>query len=53
MEEMAIITKKELFYLINTLKSIDVCGFDSMDKVVGSVAFLEDVLKREPEVKSE
>ena len=48
MGDMAIISKQEVAFLINTLKSLDVRGFDSMDKVVGTVAFLTDVLQREP-----
>ena len=54
MDEMANVTKKELIILINTLKSIDVHGFDSMDKMVGSVTFLNEILAREPqEAKTE
>ena len=49
MGEMAIVTKQELMVLINTLKSIDVHGFDSMDKMVGSVTFLTEILARVPQ----
>lgn len=51
--DQIIMTKQELFVLINTLKSIDVHGFDSMDKLVGTVAFLNDVMKRVPEDTTE
>ena len=34
--------------VIATLKKIDVRGFESMDKLVGSVILLQDLLNQEP-----
>jgi len=34
--------------VINTLKSIDVRGFDSMNKLVGLVMLFEDILNSPP-----
>lgn len=34
--------------VVATLKKIDVRGFESMDRLVGSVILLEDLLKQEP-----
>ena len=34
--------------VVATLKKIDVHGFESMDKLVGSVILLQDLLNQEP-----
>lgn len=41
-----IMSKEELVKLIETLKQLDVRGFNSMDMLVGTVMFLTDVLNR-------
>lgn len=46
MNDLVIMSRQELMILINTLKSIDVNGFDSMDKLVGAVTFLTEVMAR-------
>lgn len=43
---MALVSKQEIAMLIQTLKRLDVRGFDSMDMIVGAVAFLNDVMER-------
>ena len=47
MNEYAIVSKQDVVTLINTLKQIEVKGFDSMDKLVAAVAFLNMVLNQE------
>ena len=52
MNDSVIMSKQELAVLINTLKKLDVRGFESMDMLVGTVAFLNDVMGRTPEIKA-
>lgn len=49
MDEFVKMKKQEVAMLINTLKRLDVRGYDSMDMLVGMVAFLNDTLGRETE----
>ena len=46
MDENVTMSKQEVMLLINTLKRLDVRGYDSMDMLVGMVAFLNDVSVR-------
>ena len=46
MDENVTMSKQEVMLLINTLKRLDVRGYDSMDMLVGMVAFLSDVSGR-------
>ena len=48
MDEYVTMSKQEIMLLINTLKRLDVRGYDSMDMLVGMVAFLNNVSNREP-----
>ena len=43
--------KQELSMMVNTLKKLDVRGFESMDMLVGMVAFLNDAMGRTQENK--
>ena len=45
------LTKQEVVMLVNTLKKLDVRGFESMDMLVGMVAFLNDAMGRTHENK--
>ncbi len=47
MNDVVIISRKDVNVLINTLTQIDVRGYPSMDKLVASVSFLENLLKQE------
>ena len=49
MDEFVKMKKQEVAMLINTLKRLDVRGYDSMDMLVGMGAFLKDALGRETE----
>lgn len=49
MDENVTMSKQEVMLLINTLKRLDVRGYDSMDMLVGMVAFLNDAMGRETE----
>ena len=45
---LLVIDQKSVHGLINTLKEIDVRGFDSMDRLVGAVAYLQNIAAQEP-----
>lgn len=49
MGEFVKMSKQELAMMVNTLKRLDVRGFESMDMLVGMVAFLNDAMGRETE----
>lgn len=49
MDEFVKMKKQEVAMLINTIKKLDVRGFESMDMLVGMVAFLNDAMGRETE----
>lgn len=42
--EYALISKEDLGQMINTLKNIDVRGYESMNRLVATVVFLEGLL---------
>ncbi len=48
MSEHVVVDKMSVKMLVNTLKQIDVRGFDSMDRLVGAVMVLEEILSRPP-----
>lgn len=52
MNDVVIISRKDVNVLINTLTQIDVRGYPSMDKLVASVSFLENLLKQEQAVSA-
>lgn len=47
------ITVDNVRAIIQTLKELDVRGFDSMNRVVGLVAFFENILSNPPEEKKD
>lgn len=49
MGEFVKMSKQELSMMVNTLKRLDVRGFESMDMLVGMVAFLNEAMGRETE----
>jgi len=49
MDEFVKMRKQELAMMVNTLKRLDVRGFESMDMLVGMVAFLNEAMGRETE----
>lgn len=49
MDEYVKVSKQELAMMVNTLKKLDVRGFESMDMLVGMVAFLNEAMGRETE----
>lgn len=51
MDEYVKVSKQELAMMVNTLKKLDVRGFESMDMLVGMVAFLNDAMGRTQENK--
>ena len=51
MDGFVMMNKQELAMMINTLKKLDVRGFESMDMLVGMVAFLNDAMGRTQENK--
>ena len=51
MKEQVTLSKGEIVTLINTLKQLDVRGFESMDMLVGMVAFLNEAIGRTQENK--
>lgn len=53
MDENVTMSKQEIALLINTLKRLDVRGYDSMNMLVGMVAFLSDVSGRSTAICNE
>lgn len=51
MGEFVKMSKQELAMMVNTLKRLDVRGFESMDMLVGMVAFLNDAMGKAQENK--
>ena len=51
MDEFVKMSKQELAMMVNTLKRLDVRGFESMDMLVGMVAFLNEAIGRTQENK--
>lgn len=49
MDEFVKMKKQEVAMMVNTLKRLDVRGFESMNMLVGMVAFLNEAMGRETE----
>lgn len=49
MEKKHNISDEMIYKIINTLKEIDVRGFDSMNRLVGLVMFFENILNAPPD----